>query len=213
VVYHGVSLLFGENNDRPPDSQAGDLSASWRYTTPQCLNRFRAAPSHYLSRSPEHANMSTHALRASSRRTDESGIYTCPMHPDVRQQGPGSCPRCGMALEPVTGSPPAARTEYVCPMHPEIVRTEPGFCPICGMALEPRTVTGEEVNPESADMTRRFWMSLVLTLPLLFLAMSEMIPGRPVQHMLPAQGWCSRCFQSFTISFSAYIERLLMGLS
>jgi P-type Cu+ transporter len=109
------------------------------------------------------------------------------MHPDVRQQGPGSCPQCGMALEPVTSTMPSTRTEYVCPMHPEIVRDEPGFCPICGMALEPRTVTGEEVNPELVDMTRRFWLSLVLTLPLLLLAMSEMIPGQPVQHMLPAR--------------------------
>ncbi len=55
------------------------------------------------------------------------------------------------------------KTEYVCPMHPEIVRSEPGSCPICGMALEPRTVTlEEEVNPELVDMTRRFWISLVL---------------------------------------------------
>ena len=70
--------------------------------------------------------------------------YTCPMHPEVRQPGPGTCPKCGMALEPVTVAPPAARTEYVCPMHPEVVRPEPGSCPKCGMALEPRVASGEE---------------------------------------------------------------------
>ena len=70
-----------------------------------------------------------------------------------------------MALEPVTLAAPMTRTEYTCPMHPEIVRQEPGFCPICGMALEPRTVSiAEEANPELIDMTRRFWISLGLTL-------------------------------------------------
>ena len=73
---------------------------------------------------------------------------------------------------------PLVKTEYVCPMHPEIVRAEPGACPICGMALEPRTVTlDEEANPELIDMTRRFWVGVILSLPIAFLAMSEMIPG------------------------------------
>jgi Cu+-exporting ATPase len=90
-----------------------------------------------------------------------------------------------MALEPLVSAVPARRTEYVCPMHPEIVREEPGSCPICGMALEPRTATvEEEANPELADMTRRFWISLIFTVPLVFLAMSEMLPGQPVQHVL-----------------------------
>ncbi len=107
--------------------------------------------------------------------------YTCPMHPEVRQQGPGGCATCGMALEPATPTAPAVRTEYTCPMHPQIVRDAPGTCPICGMALEPRTVTmEEEANPELVAMTRRFWISVALTAPLLFLAMAEMIVGGPV---------------------------------
>jgi Cu+-exporting ATPase len=74
-------------------------------------------------------------------------------------------------------------------MHPQIVRTEPGFCPICGMALEPRTVTAtEEDNPELRDMTRRFWVSAVVTLPLLAVAMADMLPGMPVERALP-DGW------------------------
>jgi Cu+-exporting ATPase len=118
----------------------------------------------------------------------DHALYTCPMHPKVRQQGLGSCPQCGMALEPLTSTAPATRTEYVCPMHLEVVRQEPGSCPICGMALEPRTLTAEEVtSPELVDMARRFWISLVLTVPVLFLAMSEMIPGQPVQHTFSAR--------------------------
>ena len=71
--------------------------------------------------------------------------------------------------------------EYTCPMHPEIVRDAMGSCPICGMALEPRTVTLEEgENPELVDMTRRFWVSVALSLPLLLIAMSEMLPANPV---------------------------------
>ena len=82
---------------------------------------------------------------------------------------------------------PTTRITYTCPMHPEIVRDQPGSCPICGMALEPRTVSvEEEVNPELVDMTRRFWISLIFTAPLVVLAMSDM-PRRPVQHALSAR--------------------------
>src|SRR6266852_2578345 len=70
---------------------------------------------------------------------------------------------------------PGSAVEYTCPMHPEIVRSGPGACPICGMALEPRTVTAEEDNPELRDMTRRFWVSVVLTTPLLAIAMGSML--------------------------------------
>jgi Cu+-exporting ATPase len=80
----------------------------------------------------------------------------------------------------------APGSEYTCPMHPEIVREVPGACPICGMALEPRTVTlADEVNPELVDMTRRFWVSAVLSLPLLLIAMSEMFPGNPLTRFVP----------------------------
>ena len=110
------------------------------------------------------------------------------MCPEARASKPGPCPKCGMALEP-TIQLAATRTEYTCPMHPQIVRPGPGFCPICGMALEPRTVTAtEEENPELRDMTRRFWISLILTIPLLTIAMVDMLPGMPIEHALPA-GW------------------------
>jgi Cu+-exporting ATPase len=111
--------------------------------------------------------------------------YTCPMHPEVKSTHPGSCPKCGMALEPVEMPHPASRTEWVCPMHPEIVRDEPGDCPICGMALEPRTIEAGQVerNPELTDMSRRFWFAAVLTVPLVLVAMGDMLPGRPVSQL------------------------------
>jgi Cu+-exporting ATPase len=117
--------------------------------------------------------------------------YVCPMCPDVLERKPVPCPSCGMALElkaPVV----LKKTEYICPMHPEVVRAEPGSCPICGMALEPRMVSvAEEANPELEDMTRRFRMCVALTAPTLLLAMSEMLPGMPLQHSAagPWLGW------------------------
>ncbi len=102
--------------------------------------------------------------------------YLCPMHPEVRKPSPGACPECGMALEPELAAL-TSRTEYTCPMHPEIRSPEPGHCPICGMALEPRSVAVEAQDPELEDMTRRFWGSLILGSPVVFLAMApELIP-------------------------------------
>ena len=119
---------------------------------------------------------------AAPPRAAEVHAYTCPMHPEVRQPHPGACPDCGMAMEPSLPAAPATMTQYVCPMHPEIVRQESGACPICGMALEPRTVTAEEeANPELADMSRRFWVSVALAAPLLVVTMSEMLTGRPLR--------------------------------
>ena len=90
-----------------------------------------------------------------------------------------------MALEPDVPLA-SARTEYTCPMHPEIVRPGPGSCPICGMALEPRTVTSAaDENPELRDMTRRFWISLALTAPLMAIAMGSMLWGMPLHRFLP----------------------------
>jgi Cu+-exporting ATPase len=87
-----------------------------------------------------------------------------------------------MALEPETPRM-VERTEYVCPMHPEVVQLAPGTCPICGMALEPRTAAlSEPQNPELVDMQRRFWVSLAFTLPTFLLAMSDLIPGQPVER-------------------------------
>ena len=80
--------------------------------------------------------------------------------------------------------PPPSGAEWTCPMHPQIVRNGPGSCPICGMALEPRAVSLDESNPDLDDMSRRFWASLVFTVPVFLLGMSEFLPGTPVQHAL-----------------------------
>src|ERR671939_4539 len=127
---------------------------TYAFCSPHCLEKFRADPGHYAT--PAH---DTHGGAPVA-----GVVYTCPMHPEVRRHEPGSCPLCGMALDPATAALPAPQIMYVCPMHPEIVRSEPGACPICGMALEPRTVSLEEKkNPKLTNMTRRFWISAILT--------------------------------------------------
>lgn len=166
-------------------SQAHD-GQTYFFCSTGCLEKFRTQPEMFLDQvklaSPKHT---LHAPGQPSKRQE----YTCPMHPEVRQTGPGICPKCGMALEPVeTRSAPSTETEYVCTMHPEIVQDEPGSCAICGMALEPRVATLEDdSNPELKDMTRRFWGSLAFSVPVLLISMSEMIPGQPLQHAIPAR--------------------------
>jgi len=146
---------------------------TYYFCNPGCGERFQADPSRYLSPAP------------AAVETPVAGSYVCPMDPEVHEPAPGPCPKCGMALEPEVAAAPAIRTEYVCPMHPEIVRPEPGSCPICGMALEPRTVTLEEPeNPELALMRRRFWVSLVLTLPVIALGMADVLPPGLLRNAL-----------------------------
>jgi Cu+-exporting ATPase len=89
-----------------------------------------------------------------------------------------------LAPAPLVTAEPGKKTEWTCPMHPEVVRDAPGACPKCGMALEPRTISLEQdtQNPELADMTRRFWVATAFTVPLLAIAMSELVP--PLDHVI-----------------------------
>jgi Cu+-exporting ATPase len=110
-----------------------------------------------------------------------------------------------MALEADSSGVP--NREYVCPMHPEIVRGQPGNCPICGMALEPQTAsTQDEPNPEIGDMQRRFWIGLTLTVPTLALAMSDLLPGQPLQRILSptANSWVQAVLSTPVVLWSGW---------
>jgi len=149
-----------------------------------CVEKFKANPETYLNKPAASglvmlgmpmAPASKPALPIQKPEAGSPPPYVCPMCPEVQEPKPGACPSCGMALEPEVPLA-STRTEYTCPMHPEIVRDKPGSCPICGMALEPRTVTAaQEENPELRDMTRRFFVGVILTMPLLAIAMGSMI--------------------------------------
>jgi Cu+-exporting ATPase len=112
---------------------------TYYFCAQHCLEKFRTDPAKYLT--------------GPSAALPTDAIHTCPMHPEVRQQGPGACP-------------------------------------ICGMALEPLAVTGaEEVSPELVDMTRRFWISLALTIPLVVLAMAERLSWVQLALATPVVLW------------------------
>ena len=154
-----------------PEEAAGTHvheGTTYYFCSTSCVERFKADPGAFLSP----------AGRAEPAPAPAGTQYFCPMDPEVRQDHPGSCPKCGMALEPDLSTAPLIRVEYTCPMHPEIVRDEPGACPICGMALEPRTVGLEEgPSPELADMTRRMRIGALLGAPVFLLAMGDMVLG------------------------------------
>ena len=101
----------------------------------------------------------------------QDDVYACPMHPEVRQNTPGSCPKCGMALEREIKA--LNSTKYTCPMHPEIVQDHPGSCPKCGMALEPMIAEAEEDTDELDYMSKRFWISLALSFPVFVVSMTS----------------------------------------
>ncbi|UCH49382.1 MAG: heavy metal translocating P-type ATPase [Betaproteobacteria bacterium] len=143
----------------------------YRFCSERCREKFAAEPEAFLT-SPR--DVAERSVNPASPGAD----YICPMCPEVHQDHPGSCPKCGMALESAM-PPQLGKVKYTCPMHPEIVRDEPGDCPICGMALEPMTpAVGAEDNAELTDMSRRFWVSTALALPVLILAMgAEFVPA------------------------------------
>jgi Cu+-exporting ATPase len=117
--------------------------------------------------------------------------YYCPMHceGDKIYDKPGNCPVCGMDL---VKAPSASeiKTEYTCPMHPEIIRNAPGSCPICGMDLVPKTPSAEnEENKTYKELLKKFKVAVLFTLPILLIAMSDMIPNNPLLKLMIQQKW------------------------
>jgi len=146
---------------------------TYYFCNPHCLKKFKENPRAYIGKSGQ-----TRAPVHTGQEAVKSAEYWCPMCPDVKSPVPSSCPKCGMALEP---SMPLSYgpAKWTCPMHPEVVRDDPGSCPVCGMALEPvmPSVSDMEESSEYTSMRSRFLVSLILTVPLILIAMHSMIPG------------------------------------
>lgn len=138
-----------------PQKAAGSFEYQGRtyyFCSQSCLDRFKNDPAQFLKHSSPTPVVIQHAPS-----------------PAQSHDGHGS---------------PRARIDYTCPMHPEIISDTPGSCPICGMALEPRTMMlVEETNSELVGMTRRFWVSAALTVPLFGIAMSDFLPGNPIERI------------------------------
>lgn len=173
------------------------------FCSEHCQQRFESQDSTQSLNSAEDSKESccSHddAIRDRSSETESvespktgTALYICPMCPGIESDKPGSCPKCGMALERATPAATSTKTIYTCPMHPEVEQEEPGDCPICGMRLEPKTVTleTEEDDSELNDMSRRFWIGLVLTIPLFAMTMAEML-GVPLSKWISpvVSGW------------------------
>ena len=182
--------------DVDPAKAAGSAEyqgKTYYFCSPRCVERFNAAPEKYLASKAPAAQLvqlgeilpEKQPAAETTGQQQRTVTYVCPMDPEVRENKPGPCPVCGMALERDARD----AVEYTCPMHPEIVRDRPGTCPICGMALEPRTVssTQGEDDSELRSMQRRFWIGAALSIPLLILSMGGMA-AENLLHSLPA-GW------------------------
>ena len=145
---------------------------TYHFCSTNCKESFDSNPESYLGAAADEGGKEQAGIKTKAE-------WTCPMHPEIIRDVPGNCPKCGMSLEPKTPMPIAQQIEYTCPMHPEIIRDKPGSCPKCGMALEPKTIAlaEEESNPEYENMRKRFVVGAILTLPLLIIAMRDLIPG------------------------------------
>src|SRR5258708_6376774 len=167
------------------------LGQRYYFCSPGCEKKFSENPTEYVKRqnadtarsrndvlqpsaAPRTAEYSHHPTDGRKVAGQGTETYVCPMDPEGRSSKPGPCQKCAMPLEPETPRS-VIRTEYTCPMPPDGVQSAPGACPICGMALEPGFVApaAEGPSPELRDMTPRFWVSLAISVPLIFLAMAN----------------------------------------
>ena len=143
-----------------PETAAGKYEyngKTYYFCSPRCVERFRANPDQFLGGQRGTGKMGSDPSR-------ETGVLLDTMGHAPRE---GSDPRFSRAPSQI----------FTCPMHPEVRQIGPGFCPKCGMALEPEVATlEEETNPELTDMTRRFWIAAISTLPILALGMAERLP-------------------------------------
>jgi Cu+-exporting ATPase len=130
---------------------------AYYFCSARCMEKFSADPDRYVR------------LKENVAQLTPGAIYTCPMHPEIRQVGPGNCPKCGMALEPVLAT------------------------------------AGDQPNPELIDMTRRFWIGLVLTVPVFALEMSGHV-GLSLHRFMSASvsGWVQFLFSIPVVLWAAW---------
>jgi P-type Cu+ transporter len=170
-----------------PERAAGKFEHEGRtyyFCNPGCLEKFRSNPAKYLVPVANEVQVKDpvcgmqFAPEEAAGKLEHKGhtYYFCnPGCLNKFSAEPSKYLETADAILPV---PPVGRGPYTCPMDPEVVQDSPGACPICGMALEPKSVSlEEEENPEFVRMKRRFWISLLLTAPILMVAMGEMLSG------------------------------------
>ena len=125
-----------------------------------------------------------------SKSEKSSGVFYCPMHCEGEKTYPeaGSCPVCGMDLleQP---SLAVQTSQYTCPMHPEVVKDQAGSCPICGMDLVPMEPTESNEQKTYQDLLKKMKVATFFTLPVFFIAMADLLPGKPLSNIMSQQSW------------------------
>lgn len=152
------------------------------FCSSQCRDKFKASPLNFMDE--DHHPTEKNGSPGGGPSPDATLPHVLEQHKPEHDSASGST-SYGIEAELVDSQPTKEKTEWTCPMHPEINRDAPGSCPICGMALEARIMAaGESENKELADMQRRFWVSVVLTIPVLIIAMGDLIPGKPLDDLI-----------------------------
>ncbi|TDS12093.1 Cu2+-exporting ATPase [Maribacter caenipelagi] len=137
--------------------------------------------------------LGAHVHEATKSKTVENGngTFYCPMHCEGEKtyEEPGDCPVCGMDLVEEASATTNKGQEYTCPMHPEVISDEPGDCPICGMDLVQKQAGISAEEKSYKKLLDKFKIAVGFTLPIFLIAMSEMIPGNPLQNILSLKYW------------------------
>ena len=164
---------------KPRGGTVEHQGTTYYFCNPKCAVKFQADPAHYLD--PAYVPARKMAAAPTAAPTVAAAVAPSPSPAETT---------AAAAPTPPVQLPPAAENKdaiYTCPMDPEVEQVGPGSCPICGMALEPKLPSAApEDHTELRAMTRRFWVSAVLSAPVLFLAMADLIPGQPLHHRLGA---------------------------
>ena len=173
-----VDPICGMDVEESTPHQATRDGETFFFCSDSCRQKFTAPDGLALATMSETPSCCSMHSGPAVPRPEKPGIYFCPMCEGVESEHPDTCPKCGMALE--SSEPPSQRIIYTCPMHPEIEQDTPGQCPKCGMQLEPKQVSNQDDDGgELANMTHRFWVSVVLGVPIVLLAMLPMM-GVPI---------------------------------
>ncbi|WP_027138589.1 heavy metal translocating P-type ATPase [Gaetbulibacter saemankumensis] len=137
------------------------------------------------------SKLEVQANQSSKKKGTGTGVFYCPMHceGDKTYNEPGDCPVCGMDLVEEMQLVSASTTIYTCPMHPEIESSSPGDCSICGMALEPKKPEVSAEQKTYQKLLKKLWLSIIFTLPIFIISMSEMIPNNPLYQILERSYW------------------------
>ncbi|WP_376785801.1 heavy metal translocating P-type ATPase, partial [Kaistella carnis] len=125
------------------------------------------------------------------KKVKGNGTFYCPMHCEGEKtyDKAGDCPVCGMDLVEEQKLSNSNSEQWTCPMHPEIIRDKPGACPICGMdlvSMEP-DISAEEKTYKK--LLKKLWIAVIFTLPIVLIAMSEMIPNNPLYNLMEQKYW------------------------